>query len=299
MDRGRVRFGLTMVGSYVHASHDVMPGQEEPGLPGARQPAEHVLDIGLLQWDVDAQIGAHRRFAFEILFPIRATFIDATFLDANGAVLDVESIHHRDETISGIGDLVIGGRIGLVLPEDVRRWTLALRTGLSFPTGAIEPDPYALGSQGRKHQHMFFGSGTFDPVIGFDTNLDFDRWGLVGWMVSKIPPYENRYGYRGSTVVVGGVGAMFGFGLERWRFLVQPEVYSETSARWSGTPDRNSGRTSLIAGTGVFVMPAPGWQIHLLAKFPYYTWARGGQLQWPFVGMLGFSWTIDAFDPDA
>ncbi len=297
MEKGRFRFGLTMVGSYVNASHEVLPGQEEPDLPGAIQPSEHVLDIGLLQWDFDAQLGAHRRFAFEIAFPVRTTIIDATFRDTNGAELDVESIHHRDETISGMGDLVIAGRIGLVLPQDVRRWTLALRTGLSFPTGNIEPDPYVLGAQGREHQHMFFGSGTFDPVLGLETNVAFDKWGLVGWTASKIPPYANRYGYRGSTVIVGGVGAMSGFGLKKWSFLVQPEIYSETSARWSGTPDRNSGRTSLIASTGVFAMPAKGWQVHLLAKFPYFTWARGGQVRWPFVLMLGFSWTVDALKP--
>ena len=295
MERGRVRLGLTMLGSFIHASHGVPDDQREPGLSDADQPARHVLDIGLLQWDLDAQIGVHRRFAFELLFPIRTTIIDATFEDAEGAELPhVESIHHRDETIAGMGDLTLGGRIALVLPENVPRWTLALRTGLAFPTGWVEPDPYALGEQGRDHQHMFFGSGTFDPVVGLDSNLMFDRWGLVGWTLAKVRPYENHHGYRGSTIVVGGVGAVSGFGLERWSFLVQPEVYFETPARWSGAPDRNSGRTSLIASTGVFAMPADGWQIHLIAKFPYHTRARGGSLHWPFVAMLGFTWTIDA-----
>lgn len=294
MDKGRFRVGLVMLGSYLRASHDVDPGQEEPGLSDEDQPANHDLRIGMLQWDIDAQLGVHKRFAFEFLLPVRTTFINATFTHADGRTLDdIDSIHHRDETIAGVGDVTIGGRTGLVLPTDVPRWTLALRTGLSFPTGRIEPDPFVLGEGGNEHQHMFFGSGTFDPVVGFDTNVAFDRWGLVGWAVSKIPLYANKHGYQGSKVVLGGAGAVSSFGLKRWSFLLQPEVYFETPARWGGEAARNSGRTSLIATGGVFLRPAEGWQLQVLAKIPYYTWAQGGQLRWPFVAMLGFSYTFD------
>ena len=292
-----MRFGLTMVGSFVHAEHSVEPDQHEPGVAPEDQPAHHELDIGLLEWDLDAQLGVHRRFAFELLLPIRTTIIDATFHDADGVEQPgFASIHHRDETIAGIGDLVLAGRIGLVLPENVPRWNLSLRLGSSFPTGHLEPDPFKLGENGQSHQHMFFGNGTFDPVLGFDTSVAFDKWALVGWSVARTPLYENRYGYRGSTVVVAGVGAQSGFGLERWTFLLQPELYFETTALWNGTPARNSGRTSLLATAGVFVRPRDGWQLHLLLKIPYVTWAKGGQLSWPFVAMLGFTYTFDALE---
>lgn len=283
-----------MLGSYIHASHSVEPTQREPGVPLERQPAEHVLDIGMLEWDLDVQAGLHRRFAFELMLPIRATLIDATFNDAAGRELaGAQSIHHRDEVISGVGDLVIAGRTGVVLPTDVPRWTLALRTGVSLPTGNIEPDPFVLGEHGRRHQHMFFGTGTVDPVLGFDTNLALDRWSLVGWAVMRTSLYANQYGYRGSTNAVAGLGAQSGFGLERWSFLLQPEIFFETPAKWGDTAARNSGRTSLIATAGLFALPAPGWQIHLLAKVPYHTWSKGGQLRWPFLAMLGFSYTFD------
>jgi hypothetical protein len=294
MEEGRVRLGLNMLGSYVHAGHSVEPDQHEPGVASENQPAHHELDIGLLEWDLDGQIGLHRRFAFEFLLPIRATIINATFVDSHDAVLpDFASIHHRDETIAGLGDLVLGGRIGLVLPENVNRWTLALRLGTSLPTGHIEPDPFELGEHGKWHQHMFFGNGTVDPVFGFDTTVAFDKWSLVGWSLGRTPFYENKYGYRGSTIVVGGFGAQSGFGLERWTFLLQPEIYFETPALWNGRPARNSGRTSLLATAGVFVRPSEGWQLHLLLKIPYATWAKGGQLQWPFVATLGFTYTFD------
>lgn len=293
MDRGRFRVGLSMTGSFVRAAHSVAPEQREPGVPVAEQPDLHDLRVGLLQWDLDAQAGVHPRFAFEFLLPIRSTFIDASFYQDGRELPGFTSIHHRDETIAGIGDVVLGGRIGLVLPQDVPRWTLALRTGVSLPTGHTEPNPFVLGAHGHWHQHMFFGSGTLDPVVGLETNVAFERWALVGWTVAKAPLYANQYGYRGSTVVVGGLGAMSGFGLRRWSLLVQPEVYFETPARWTGAHDLNSGRTSLLATAGVFVRPAEGWQIHLLAKVPYKTWAQGGQLRWPIVGVLGVSYTFE------
>jgi hypothetical protein len=294
MDAGRIRFGLTMLGSYVHAGHSVEPDQHEPGVAAEDQPAHHELDIGLLEWDLDLQLGLHRRFAFELLLPIRTTIINATFVDADNVDLPgFASIHHRDETIAGLGDLVLGGRIGLVLPENVPRWTLSLRLGASLPTGHVEPDPFELGENGQAHQHMFFGNGTVDPVVGFDTSVAFDKWSLVGWTLARTPFYENRFGYRGSTIVVSGVGAQSGFGLQRWTFLLQPELYFENAALWNGRPARNSGRTSLLATAGVFVRPSDGWQLHVLLKIPYATWAKGGQLQWPFVATLGFTYTFD------
>jgi hypothetical protein len=294
MEAGRFRFGLTMIGSYVHAEHSVEPDQLEPGVAAEAQPTHHELDIGLLEWQLDAQLGLHRRFAWELLVPIRATIIDATFVDADHVELPgFASIHHRDETIAGLGDTILNGRIGLVLPENVRGWTLALRLGSSFPSGHIEPDPFVLGEQGKPHQHNFFGNGTVDPVLGLDSSVAFDKWSLVGWSLARTPFYENRYGFRGSTVVVAGVGAQSGFGLERWRFLLQPELYFETPALWNDRPARNSGRTSLLATAGVFVRPSKGWQVHLLIKIPYVTWAMGGQLQWPFVATLGFTYTFD------
>ena len=172
-----MRLGFTMLGSYIDASHSVEPEQFEPDVSDARQPRQHTLDIAMLQWDLDAQFGVHRRFAFEILLPIRMTILRASFQDQDGRdIPSFQSIHHRDETIAGLGDLSLAARTGLVLPTDVSRWTLALRTGASFPTGTTEPDPFALGEAGEAHQHMFFGSGTVDPVLGLDTNLAFAKW---------------------------------------------------------------------------------------------------------------------------
>ena len=293
MERGRFRIGMSMIGSFMHTSHEVEPIQREPGLPAELQPTEHVLDSGLLEWDLDAQLGVHRRFAFELMLPIRVTMIDASFRLGDSELIDFQSIHHRDETIAGLGDMVVGGRTAVVLPEDVKRWTLVLRAGASLPTGRTEPNPFALALRGEDHQHTFFGSGTVDPFVGFDTNVAFEKWNLVAWSAAKIPVYRNRHGYRASRVLVGGIGARADFGLEKWSFLLQPEVYFETPASWGTAPARNSGRVSLLATGGVFFSPTPKWQLHLQAKVPYQTWSQNGELRWPFVGVLGFSYVFD------
>jgi hypothetical protein len=41
------------------------------------------------------------------------------------------------------------------------------RFGASLPVGRTEPDPYALGRQGRSHQHLQAGTGTVVPIVGF------------------------------------------------------------------------------------------------------------------------------------
>jgi hypothetical protein len=284
-----------MTGTYLRAGHDVEPSQQEPDLPTDQQVARHDLKIGLLQWDFNARIGMHERFAAEIFLPVRVNFIDAEFEDTNGQRLpDYESIHHRDETIAGVGDLVLGGRIGLVRPQDVPRWNLDLRLGVSQPTGRIEPDPFVLGEAGHEHQHMFFGTGTFDPQVGVETQVTFDKWRLVGWTASRYPLYENRYGYRASRFIAAGVGANTGFGLKRTSFLLQPEIFYETPARWSGVAARNSGRVSLLAAGGVFFAPVDRLYLHAIVKVPYFTKSQGGQLRWPVVGVVGFTVSFDA-----
>jgi hypothetical protein len=294
MDAGRVRLGFTMIGTFVHAEHDVSPHEPEPGVTAELQPHRHLLDMTLLEWDFDAQIAFSRRFAFEAFLPVRTTVIRASFQDDDGNDLPgATSIHHRDETIAGLGDVVLGGRIALVLPENVPRWQLDLRLATTIPTGHTEADPFARGERGLSHQHIFFGSGTVDPVLGFESNVALAKLGITTWVSSRVPLYRSHFGYRHSRSVAAGVGVLTGFGLQRWTFLAQPEVFFETPAHWPERAAPNSGRTSLIATAGVFVRPAEPVQLHLLLKVPYYTRSHGGQLRWPIVALVGATFTFD------
>ena len=290
---GRVRLGFAAMGSYLHAEHDVDRNQLEPGLPEAQQPRRHVLDIGLLEWDLDAQVGLSRRFALELMIPLRMNIIAAEFERDDGEpVEDFTSIHHRDEVVAGIGDLMLGSRIGVIRSSNVPRLSVDIRAGATLPTGHTEPDPFVLGEEGHEHQHMFFGSGTVDPVAGVEGQVAFSSWNVVSWAQTKLPMYQNRHGYRASRLILGGVGGQTSFGLKRWSFLVQAEVHAESPARWGDKEARNSGRTSLLATAGAFASVGSDWQTYALAKVPYYTRTRGGQLFWPLAAIFGLSYTF-------
>jgi len=294
MDAGRIRLGAAMIGTWVHTEHDVAVDEPEPGVPADMQPRRHIVDMTLLEWDFDAQVGFSRRFALEGFLPVRATVLRARFEDEAGDDLPLAtSIHHRDETIAGVGDVVLGGRIGLVVPDDVPGWTLDLRLGTTIPTGATQPDPFALGERGLSHQHVFFCSGTVDPVLGLESNVALRKLAVTAWLSSRVPLYRNRHGYLHSRSIVAGVGVLTGFGLSRWTFLAQPEVYWESPAKWPERAAPNSGRTSLLATVGVFVRPVQPLQLHVLLKVPYFTRAHGGALRWPVLAVLGATVTFD------
>lgn len=268
-----------MSGSWFRTRHDIGAEERPPGYTG---PERYELGVTLLSWDFWAQIGLHRRFAVEVFVPTRANVVRS----------NRDGLHHRDEVVSGVGDIVVAGRIGLVRPDDVARWNLDLRLGISQPTARTRPNPFERAAAGLSAQHMFFGSGTFDPIVGLETQVVFDRFQLVGWAQAKIPLARNRFEYRASRQGAAAVGAQTSFGLKRWSFLAQPEIYLETPAQWADQAARNSGRLSLLATAGVFAVPHPAWQVQLIAKVPYFTRARGGQIRWPIIALLGATYTF-------
>jgi hypothetical protein len=87
---------------------------------------------------------------------------------------------------------------------------------------------------------MFFGNGTVDPIVGLEASYLFEAFRLAGWANVRVPLYDNGRGYKGSTQITGGLGVDAGFGLERWRFQLGPEVYHETPATWAGEPARTA-----------------------------------------------------------
>ncbi|MCA9672843.1 MAG: hypothetical protein KC503_44930 [Myxococcales bacterium] len=280
--------------TFLHAEHDVDHDQFEPGIPDDGQARRHVLDFLLMDWNVSALYGFHRRFGVELSVPIRINVARAAFEDAGGTELPgFRSIHHREETLFGIGDVSAGVRVGVVRPTGPRGWYLDLRAGVSFPTGGTEHNPFELGRQGKDHQHIFFGTGTFVPVLGFETSYAFQRFQLIGWGTAQLSLYSNSRDYRASTRINAGVGAQSGFGLKTWRFLLQPEVFHETPAKWGNEDARNSGRTDLIITGGAFFRPTPSWQLFAMVKVPVYRHTVGGQLNLPVVGLLGFNFVVD------
>ena len=75
------------------------------------------------------------------------------------------------------------------------------RSGISLPTGDTEPDPFALGEEGHEHQHIFFGTGTYDPIVGLEAYRTRGGLQVAGWLRLRTSLYENSFDYRAGTQV--------------------------------------------------------------------------------------------------
>lgn len=293
-----------MVGTLVNASHPVGLDQLEvdpaTGLPRNEQAAEHVIHMRLLDVALNLGVGLGPKLALELRVPFRVVDIDAQFLDADGSELaSYESIHHRNETLTGIGDVELYNRLRLTRPG-AGPWTVDLRAGTALPTGNIEDNPFALGRRGRAHQHIFFGSGTLDPIGGVDVTHRAGQLTVASWLSVRASLWDNPRGYRAGTRVSAGVLPQTGFGLESVRFALGPEVFHEQPSTWEdGAESVNSGRTDIIATAGLFWRPAPELSLHALLKRPFTVHERGGQIDVPVVVGLGASWGFDLAPPPA
>ena len=267
-------------------------------MPDELQPQHHQVDTLILAWMARVSYGIGSRVILATELPIHANIVEASFTDADGQQLPdhIESIHHRDETIAGIGDLVLSARVRAITPEDVSGWTLDLHGGLSFPTGKVEDNPYDLGRQKERHQHMFFGAGTVIPTFGLTTLFDFDSLVLVASVTGKTSLYESSKGYQASSSVFGSVGIETGFGLEDWRFGLFQQIRHETPASWGDELAVNSGRTDWIASVRIGWAPSPSFGLGLLVQMPYYTDTVGEQYDMPFMSSLVVRTGLDLTD---
>jgi len=78
-----------------------------------------------------------------------------TDLAGNPIQLDYQNIHHRNETLVGLGDAQLlmhhSARLG--------SFRLGSRIGLNLPTGMVHENPYRLGDLGLPHEHIQLGTG--------------------------------------------------------------------------------------------------------------------------------------------
>lgn len=268
--------GLSFSGTTFRSAHAVDPMQPEPG---ALQPARHESRSVFADATLDLSLGVHRRVALEASLPYRVVHLTTDYIDAQGKTLPAfVSIHHRDGWTVGPGDVSTMARVRLFAASRERPLRLDVRAGATWPLGGIEPNPDVLGMAGKVHNHVFFGSGTIDPQIGFDGEWSFDKVRFLGFGMARTSLYHNRYGYKQGARGVVGAGIDFSPGLMGWRFSVIPEVYHEQTSGWGMHIAENSGRTDVLVGVGATWMPAPRWFVQARVKVPAVTWADGGQL---------------------
>jgi hypothetical protein len=214
------------------------------------------------------ELGVSRTLGLELQVPFRIVSTTIQYTTPDGqpyAPLDA-GIHHRNETLAGISDPWLMGRWAAKLGD----FLLLLRAGVSIPLGRTEENPFALSDMGRWHQHIQFGTGTFDPVGGFQVARSIGTVQLAAYGQGQASLYENRYGFRAPTRFFGGVQAatlLFatitgGLGAD---------LLFEGAERWDGQirQDGNLGRTEVLAALSLF-RPFGDTSVGIYARFPLW-----------------------------
>jgi hypothetical protein len=223
----------------------------------------------------------------ELQVPLRLnrTTIQFRRLDGTLATLDYENIHHRNETLFGLGDPWVQGRYAVPLGP-VR---LSARAGFTVPVAKTVEDPFALGAAGLPHQHVQFGTGTVQPLLSLEAEHASDSWSTRIWGQAQLSVAENSHGFR--------AGHRFGVGLSgsvklvgSLRASAGADVANEQPERWGGIvqQDGNLGRTDVLVGGGLH-WEVSNVQLGLTLRVPVYSHIIGhhGQLEYP--GLLGLN----------
>lgn len=244
---GALRAGAMLTGTTVHVVHeagcaDLANCDEVPVQPLH----DHDQRLYPLELRLIAEYGLSEMFGIELQVPFRLIHTTVEYTTPDGAPYEPldEGVHHRDETIVGPADPWLLFRVG----SRVEDWWLAARPGVSIPIGKTEEDPFELGDQGLRHQHIQLGSGTFDPLLVLEASRRGAPIDLDFYAQGQISLYENSRGYRAPWRALGGgtVGTKLAGEL---RGAAGLELFHEDAERWGGEirQDAMLGRTELLA----------------------------------------------------
>lgn len=214
------------------------------------------------------ELGLTAALGVEVQVPFRLVRTSIEYATPEGrpyAPLD-PGIHHRDETLFGVGDSWLlgrwAGRIGGLL--------VSARAGASIPLGSTEPNPFALGDSGKRHQHIQFGSGTIDPVLSLDISNPVGRWVYLVYAQGQMSLYGNQHAFQAGTKASGGVQA----GRRIWQAMTGAmglEALYEGPERWDGEilQDGSLGRTEALLTVSLMQVFRAG-SLGLSARVPFY-----------------------------
>jgi hypothetical protein len=178
---------------------------------------------------------------------------------------DFLDLHHTDANLEGFSDASF---LGSWHAHDciTERDLFSFSFGTSIPLGRTEDDPIAAGANAEAHEHVQFGTGTFDPLIETYYTRTVGDWSLSAFAIARLPVSENDKGYRGSRVTTLGFNALHPFD-DGYAGRVALIYQREGFAHWeSSGRDRNTGFTATSVKLGL-TSGHPGemrWNIGLI-----------------------------------
>ena len=268
-----------------HSSVDPLVALQDPTSGGLYW---HVQDLTVSELATVTAVGLGRNLGLESVVPLRQVVSRIRYEDTGRRPFQPPGgdIHHRNETLSGLADP------SLVLQTARRKaaWTVAGRLGLSIPLGRTEPNPFDLGRRGLPHQHVQFGTGTWDPLLGLAAGRRLGTVGLAVTTLARLVVSENGHGYRVGDRYQVGVGAERRLGA-RFFGTVSLDLTREETERWSGRIEEegNLGRTDLLLSFALARRVAPLGGLTAVVRLPLLTRVTGAQVDYPLILSLG--WT--------
>src|SRR5258706_4887615 len=190
-------------------------------------PNTHIVKIDWLRTSLDGILPFGEGFEAELFAPYDVKRERVRYELPDGTPFDNPEgdLHHRNETLEGPGDLE------LIAHYRTGGWRFS--AGWSIPTGKTEPNPYVLGDLGLKHEHIQFGSGTFDPLLRVAYLAELGPAEFNVAIGTRLPFYDNPHGYQAARVldVMAGPIVKVADGLS---FTLSYTASYQTRAHWDG-----------------------------------------------------------------
>lgn len=270
------------MGTALHIEHIE---QDDPGLVVPYWHNQHLL-IGEL--DLSAARGIAPGFGIGAIVPLRVVRDRIRFEDLahRPYVPPNPDTHHRNETLNHVAD----PQLAVLLARQPGPWSINGSIGTSIPIGRTEPNPFALGRLGLPHQHIQFGTGTWDPMVSLSVMRPFDRTSVTTSASMKLSFYKNSHGFQAGNRYNFAAGASRKFG-SAWGANAGLAVTRESPETWDGRIEEegNLGRTDLIVSAGVGRGVPNVGSFGLTVAIPIKTWASGEQVSFPVI--LSVGWT--------
>jgi hypothetical protein len=292
LKRGTLLVGARLMGTTVNVVHGIACPDIGPVCSLRDEPPQtHDQQFWIAELRLLAEYGLTDWLGVELQFPLRLTGTSIVYRDLAGAefVPDDRDLHHRNETLVGPGDPWLSARFR----QRFGAFSLSGRAGLSLPLGRTEANPFAAGREGLEHQHVQFGTGTVDPLVGLELSHAWERLSARVYGQAQLTLWENPKGYQAGSRFGGGLAVDFKL-LPVLVLGVTAESLTELPERWAGVveQDGNVGRTDVLVGVSG-AWSVGGATLTLSVRTPVYqnfivTSADGGQLRYPAIVQLSF-----------
>jgi hypothetical protein len=256
----------------------------------AEPPQIHDQRLYSAELRLAAEWGFAEGWSVTAMAPLRLvrTTIQYENLQGQPITLDYENIHHRNETLFGLADPWLTAARGFGF--DSLDIALSLRAGVTIPLGQTQPDPFLLERQGKAHEHIQLGTGTFDPVLGLELKKGFRapfNGAVLASGTARVVLYENARGYQAGSRFVGEAAVAGKIGYSGFTWRAGALLYRENAERWASSPvtdEGNLGRTEVLIDLGMVWALGNEWTLAATVRVPVFSRTEGEQLSYPALG---------------